>query len=53
MSQTAFTLFLSVVFGMAICMAWRVAPEELHQKKIAEDWLKSEDMLAFHMRYNA
>eukprot|EP00602_Paraphysomonas_sp_CaronLab_P003263 CAMPEP_0185019062 /NCGR_PEP_ID=MMETSP1103-20130426/1672_1 /TAXON_ID=36769 /ORGANISM="Paraphysomonas bandaiensis, Strain Caron Lab Isolate" /LENGTH=547 /DNA_ID=CAMNT_0027549141 /DNA_START=667 /DNA_END=2310 /DNA_ORIENTATION=- len=50
MAQTSFFSFFSVVLVMAVCMAWRVAKEELVDRKAAEDWLKSEDLLAYHLR---
>jgi hypothetical protein len=50
MAQTSFLSFFSVVLVMAVCMAWKVDKEDVIERKAAEEWLKSEDLLAFHLR---
>ena len=50
MAQTSFLEFLAVIVSMSVCMAWRVADEELIEKQEAVEWLKKEDPLAYEMR---
>jgi len=50
MAQTSFLLFLTVIIAMAVCMAWRVAEDELAERQAAEEWLKREDPKAFMLR---
>mmetsp|Transcript_13338 Transcript_13338/g.13831 ORF Transcript_13338/g.13831 Transcript_13338/m.13831 type:complete len:658 (+) Transcript_13338:26-1999(+) len=50
MAQTSFLSFFSVVLLMAVCMAWKVDQEEMEERKAAVDWLRSEDVLAYHLR---
>jgi len=50
MAQTSFLLFLSVIIAMAVCMAWKVADDELAEREAAEEWLKREDPQAFLLR---
>lgn len=50
MAQTSFLLFFSVVILMAMCMAWKVDQDDVEERKAAEDWLKKEDLMAFHLR---
>lgn len=50
MAQTSFTLFVTVLLAMAICMAWQVAEDELDDRADAEKWLKKESPLAFELR---
>jgi hypothetical protein len=50
MAQTSFLLFLTVVVAMAVCLGWRVAPEERVECSDAEDWLKRQDPKAFELR---
>jgi hypothetical protein len=50
MAQTSFLLFLTVVVGMAVCLAWRVAEEERDERTAAEHWLKRESPNAFNLR---
>ena len=50
MAQTSFTLFITVIVAMAICMAWSVAEDELQDRRSAEEWLKKECIMAFEMR---
>lgn len=50
MAQTSFLLYVTVIVGMAGCMAWSVADEELKDRQCAEEWLKSTDKHAFEMR---
>jgi nitrogen fixation protein FixH len=35
MAQTSFLLFMSVIVAMAVCMAWRVADEELAERLVS------------------
>jgi uncharacterized Tic20 family protein len=49
-AQTSFMLFMCVLIALAVCMAWRVAEEELAERQTAEEWLKREDHNAFQMR---
>jgi len=50
MAQTSFLLFLTVIIAMAVCMAWKVADDELAEREAAEEWLKREDPMAFLLR---
>ena len=50
MAQTSFLLFVVVIIAMAVCMAWRVAEEELLERGMAENWLKKEDFRASLIR---
>jgi hypothetical protein len=50
LSQTSFLLFLSVVVGMTLCLAWRVAEEESEEQAEAENWLKHEAPHAYSLR---
>lgn len=50
MAQTSFLLFVTVIIAMAVCMAWKVAQEELTERQTAETWLKTEDLMAFTIR---
>ncbi|RYG66053.1 hypothetical protein EON64_10625 [archaeon] len=50
MSQTSFLLFCVVVLSMVVCMAWRVAEEEIEEREQAEAWLKRESPLAYELR---
>ena len=50
MVQTSFLLFVTVIIAMAVCMAWKVAQEELSERQAAETWLKTEDPMAFTIR---
>ena len=50
MAQTSFTLFVTVILAMTLCMAWQVAEEELEDRANAEEWLKKESHLAFELR---
>lgn len=50
MAQTSFLQFLVVIIAMSVCMAWRVAEEELEERRNAVDWLKEEDPIAFSFR---
>ena len=50
MAQTSFLLFLTVLVGMSICMAWTVAEEEVHERMCAEEWLRRENKEAYLMR---
>lgn len=50
MAQTSFVLFLTVIIAMAVCMAWKVADDELAEREAAEEWLKREDPMAFLLR---
>lgn len=50
MAQTSFLLFLTVIIAMAVCMAWKVADDELAEREAAEEWLKREDPMAFMLR---
>eukprot|EP01041_Mallomonas_annulata_P009449 gene9448-19627_t len=50
MVQTSFLLYLSVIGGMAFCLAWRIAEDEMSDREDAEEWLKHEDETAFQMR---
>ena len=34
MAQTSFLLFMSVIVAMAVCMAWRVADDELAERLV-------------------
>ena len=36
MAQTSFLLFMSVIVAMAVCMAWRVADDELAERLVSE-----------------
>ncbi len=49
-AQTSCLMFVTVLLCMALCMAWRVAEEELRERQSAEDWLKQEDPRAYHIR---
>ena len=49
-AQTSYIMFVTVLICMALCLAWRVAEEELGERQAAEDWLKREDPAAFHIR---
>ena len=49
-AQTSYIMFVTVLVCMALCMAWRVADEELSERQIAEDWLKKEEPKAFEIR---
>ena len=35
MAQTSFLLFMSVIVAMAVCMAWRVADDELAERLVS------------------
>ena len=35
MAQTSFLLFMSVIVAMAVCMAWRIADEELQERQVS------------------
>lgn len=50
MAQTSFLLFLTVLIGMAVCLAWRIAEEEKEEQTTAEEWLQTQDSKAFEMR---
>ena len=50
MSQTSFTLFVTVIIAMMACMAWKVAEDEREEMQQAEEWLKREDPKAFAIR---
>lgn len=50
MAQISFIQFLVVIVGMSVCMAWRVAEDELLIREEAVQWLKREDPQAFAMR---
>lgn len=50
MAQTSFILFITTIISMAVCMAWRVAEEEMVEIREAEEWLKKEDPLASSLR---
>jgi hypothetical protein len=50
MAQTSFLQFLTVIVAMSVCMAWRVAEEELEERRDAAEWLKNEDSVAYEMR---
>ena len=50
MAQTSFSLFMSVIVAMAVCMAWRIAEDELQERLAAEEWLKKEDARASELR---
>jgi hypothetical protein len=49
-AQTSYIMFITVLVCMAVCMAWRVAEEELGERQTAEDWLKREEPRAFEIR---
>ena len=50
MAQTSFLEFLAVIMAMAVCMAWKVADDELAERQAAQEWLKREDAMAFSIR---
>jgi hypothetical protein len=35
MAQTSFLLFGSVLVAMAVCMAWRIAEEEIQERQVS------------------
>lgn len=51
MAQTSFLEFLAVMVAMSVCLAWRVADEELAERHDAGEWLKKEDPRAFQIRF--
>jgi hypothetical protein len=50
MAQTSFTLFVTVMLAMSICLAWRIAEEEHEERNHAEDWLKQQSLPAYELR---
>jgi hypothetical protein len=38
MAQTSFTLFVTVIIAMAVCMAWQVAEEELLDRRVSSSY---------------
>lgn len=50
MAQTSFLQFMAVIMAMSVCLAWRVAEEEIVERKQAVEWLKTENIHAFEMR---
>lgn len=52
MAQTSFLQFMAVIVAMSVCLAWRVAEEELVERQEAVNWLKKQDVAAYDMRDN-
>ena len=52
MAQTSFILFITVIIGLTVCMAWKITDEESHDRELAQEWLKREDPGAAVMRDN-
>eukprot|EP00428_Durinskia_dybowskii_P066072 CAMPEP_0170368682 /NCGR_PEP_ID=MMETSP0117_2-20130122/7582_1 /TAXON_ID=400756 /ORGANISM="Durinskia baltica, Strain CSIRO CS-38" /LENGTH=555 /DNA_ID=CAMNT_0010623355 /DNA_START=869 /DNA_END=2536 /DNA_ORIENTATION=- len=50
MAQTSFILFFIVVVALTVCLAWRVADEERHERRSAEEWFKSQNSHAYDLR---
>jgi hypothetical protein len=50
MGQTSFLLFMVVMGAMAVCLAWKVAPEERTERRDAVEWMKREKPEAIEIR---
>lgn len=50
MAQTSFTLFITVLIAMSICLAWRIHEDEDEERNQAENWLKQQSTYAYELR---
>jgi nitrogen fixation protein FixH len=51
MAQTSFLLFMSVIVAMAVCMAWRVADEELAERLVSGRVVSNTFAAFYYLRF--